>query len=147
MGDRIKTEDGKTWAECAKLCDDNTACFEFSYHAETNKCYLQKESSGPSYFKKGFVHSRRCGTTNFNCPKTECRTCPATGYTTEHSYYSGSNLKTLTKLNSEAECVAECDKEVDCVAVLYTKSNKYCYLRGTVTGNPVRNAVYSFHRR
>ena len=61
-------------------------------------------------------------------------------------YYSGSNLKTLTG-KTETECAQECDMELDCVATLYQHSNKYCYLRSTVTGNPSRNGAYTFQRR
>ena len=37
--------------------------------------------------------------------------------------------------------------ELDCVATLYTHSNNYCYLRSTITGNPLRSTAYSFQQR
>lgn len=42
-------EHGKTWTECAKLCDEKTderntnsfeICHRFSYHSESKSCYL-----------------------------------------------------------------------------------------------------------
>ena len=58
----------------------------------------------------------------------ECNTCAQTGYTDELSYYSGGALKTVSK-KEEAECAAECDAELDCVAILYQVNTKTCYLR------------------
>ena len=51
MGDRISNKEDQSWAQCAQLCDENLSCESFSYHAELKKCYLQKVSSGPSFFK------------------------------------------------------------------------------------------------
>ena len=66
---------------------------------------------------------------NFKTLKArECNSCAQTGYTDELSYYSGGALKTVSK-KEEAECAAECDAELDCVAILYQVNTKTCYLR------------------
>ena len=46
-----------------------------------------------------------------------------------------------------AECAKECDLELDCMAIYRNQNNGYCYMRQTVTGKPVKNAAYGFHRR
>ena len=46
-----------------------------------------------------------------------------------------------------AECAKECDLELDCMAIYRNQNNGYCYMRSTVTGKPVKNAAYGFHRR
>ena len=82
----------------------------------------------PTVYKANFVHSRSCGTTPYECPNRECNTCSETGYTSELSYYSGANVRYVT-VDSEAGCAAECDAELECVAVFYQKNIKRCYLR------------------
>ena len=89
-----RTHNDKTWAECAAECDKNSNCYSFAYQTQTRTCYLKRkhaETDVTYLHKENFVFSRRCGTTEFNCPNRECNTCQATGFTNELEYYSGAS--------------------------------------------------------
>ena len=83
LGDLLRRVDDKSWKECTELCDQTYNCEAISYHTVSNTCFLKKASTGSPVFKSNFVHSRRCGTTQFKCPHAACNSCEATGYTTE----------------------------------------------------------------
>ena len=146
IGNTLTKFESKSWAECSAECDKNYQCFAFAYNTLDKRCHLKRNSDGPSIFKTNFVHSRSCGTAGFGCENRECKSCDETGYTTELGYYAGGALQTLTQKTLE-ECAAACEEAVDCVATLYTSSNKYCYLKSTVTTGPSRSTGYLYQRR
>ena len=73
QGDTVKTHADKTWAECADLCNALTTCNAFSYHTVSKNCFLKSKSTGEPVYKENFVHSRRCGSTEFDCPKASVK--------------------------------------------------------------------------
>ena len=55
----------------------------FGYHEKLSLCYLKRASNGKPLYKENFTYSRKCGSTEFKCPPSECRECMQTGYTRE----------------------------------------------------------------
>ena len=101
----------------------------------------------PNFYRNGFIHSRRCGTTEFQCPSkqgppptdptlpSECSSCSITGYTNEIDKFGG-GYATKDKLFqglTEEECLDACDNSLDCIAAVYEKNRKRCQLKRTIT--------------
>ena len=71
------------WAQCAERCAVNRYCTAFIYNEKEQTCYLKRDTKGEPFYKENHTYSRKCGSTDFNCPKSECRHCMTLGYTNE----------------------------------------------------------------
>ena len=71
------------WAQCAEHCAGNKFCTAFIYNEKQQTCYLKRDTKGEPFYKENHTYSRKCGSTDFNCPKSECRDCMRLGYTNE----------------------------------------------------------------
>ena len=115
----------------------------------------------PNFYRNGFIHSRRCGTTEFQCPSkqgplptdptlpTECSSCSVTGYTNEIDItgrgYDTRDNKIFEDLTEE-ECLDACDNSLDCIAAMYQRNYKRCQLKRTITSTgSVRG--FSLHQK
>ena len=116
---------------------------------------LAAEESFKAIYKKGFVHSRKCGTTEFECGAMECGSCSKTGWTTENRPFStdprASAVRTdlsLIRDTTDVECTEFCADTLDCVAALYEKNTKTCKLESTMVSEAsVTSQLKSYHRR
>lgn len=109
-------------------------------------------------YRNGFIHSRRCGTTEFQCTSKEgplttvpskCSSCSVTGYTNEIDTigrgYDTRDNKIFYDITVE-ECTDACDNSLDCVAAIYEKNRKRCQLKRTITSTGSAPG-YSLHQK
>ena len=147
QGNIIKIIVDQSWADCTESCRDLSSCAAFSYHAAGKICIAHSKIEGDAVYKENFVFSRPCGTTEFNCPKSECRSCQTTGYTTESESFdiSAKTAIRTVRVDTELECAQECDSDVYCISFSFKPGS--CTLRSANIGERRFSQYFTFHRK